>query len=134
MMSAICSLLPPPDWVFIDFAFSAIASRIAWKWSQAKVFRAISKQPSDPALLSDGLCPESHSASFKQACDFDWPARAMGKDLEIITQEPDSEWLGHKKGLNTKIRLAVDAKGRLTRMLMAEGTKSDCKVSYPYYP
>jgi len=32
----------------------------------------------------------------------------------------------HKRGLNTKIHLAVDAHGMLVRMFIIEGTRADC--------
>ena len=33
----------------------------------------------------------------------------------------------HKRGLNTKIHLAVDANGMPVRILLTEGTRADCK-------
>ena len=73
------------------------------------------------------------------------------KLLEILIDEPDYEWLmidashikvhpprsgsergqtGYvqdKRGLNTKMHLAVDAHGMPVRILVTEGTRADCK-------
>ena len=69
--------------------------------------------------------------ALSQNTDFEWlmiedeplqgsSARGRGKG-----RQPDHE--PHKRGLNTKIHLAVDAKGRPVRMLITEGTRADCK-------
>jgi len=75
------------------------------------------------------------------------------KLLEILIDEPDYEWLmidtshckvhphaaggrckrrqsryeSHKRGLNTKIHLAVDAHGMPLRIIITEGTRADCR-------
>ena len=64
------------------------------------------------------------------------------KLLEALLVEPDHEWLmidashckvhphadePHKRGLNTKIHLAVDAHGMPLRVAVTEGTRADCK-------
>lgn len=37
----------------------------------------------------------------------------------------------YKKGLNTKIHLAVDAHGMPLRVIITEGTRADCKEALP---
>ena len=73
------------------------------------------------------------------------------KLLEILVDEPDFEWLmidashckvhphaaggqrrqsrhePNKRGLNTKLHLAVDANGMPVRILITEGTRADCE-------
>ncbi|WP_300787612.1 IS5 family transposase, partial [uncultured Desulfovibrio sp.] len=75
------------------------------------------------------------------------------KILEALIAEPDFEWLildashckvhphaagaaggneamkAHKRGLNSKIHLAVDARGMPVRVIVTEDTRADCKVA-----
>ena len=79
-----------------------------------------------------------------------WRDRRAWEDiLNEMIEEPDFEWLmidashvkvhqhaagaiggneamGRKKGLNTKIHLAVDAHGMPVRVIVTEGTTADC--------
>ena len=41
--------------------------------------------------------------------------------------ERQSRYEPHKRGLNTKIHLAVDSSGMPVRVIITEGTRADCK-------
>ena len=43
------------------------------------------------------------------------------------SERRQSGYIQDKKGLNTKIHLAVEANGMLLRILVTEGTRADCK-------
>lgn len=62
--------------------------------------------------MADDRCIPLQSASARSRCG--WRQSSNGT---------------HKRGLNTKIHIAVDAHGMPIRIIITEGTRADCKLA-----
>ena len=51
----------------------------------------------------------------------------QGSSPRSRSKRRESRYVSHKRGLNTKIHLAVDAHGMPVRVLITKGTRADCK-------
>ena len=102
------------------------------------------------------ICPRTRDWKNTHRRFCRWRDRDVwGKLLDEVIEEPDFEWLmidsshvkvhphaggrggrksgdgAYKRGLNTKLRLAVDSHGMPVRMILTEGTTADCSQAIP---